>query len=526
MTRVVRLRTWAWMALGGVLLAGLALIDVQISGPRIAVQWSPGLSAVDRTALERRYDLRAGEPDEGTTWRYDLGNRSRENIGALIRDAAVLDTGYLDREALTARPRDVRVTVRDFPYPFRDLVDRPSDLIQLRSRAALLLAGGVLLWAARTASVRRRRNVTVATLLVLGAIAVVFPIDRSVVTMGEEGEHAASRTSFERYFGGRVRFEKHLSQTILVQVYQRLEPTESAPEQALIAVARGATVWFVLSALAIGFVEGWSAVVLRYLGLALLAPAALLYFGWREFGYLSLSVAAFPLLVRGLRDGSSRLDVGTALTGLGAALHGAGLVALAGSWLAALGTPATLKDRAGRALRILAWGTAAYLGWVAIYVIVLKLPIAPDPGAAGVNPWRPWLVDEIRMGRVSAAILSATGARDILMEAWVVGAPLVLVVVSLWRRYPHEVRTALWYVPPSILFVIFRWPFQGINGGMDLVLAGFPAVYALAWVCAHDPKRTWIAAAILVSAHMAFWQITLDQRFENVVIDQNVTRGS
>lgn len=514
MTRVVRLRTWAWIALGGVLLAGLALIDVQISGPRIAVQWSPGLSAVDRTALERRYDLREGEPDEGTTWRYDLGNRSRDNIGALIRDAAVLDTGYLDREALTARPRDVRVTVRSFPYPFRSLVGNPSELIELRSSAALLLGGGVLLWAARSASLRRRRNVTVGTLLLVGLFAVGFQVDPSFVTMGAARDHLQSRAHFEHNFTGRVRFEKHLSQTILLELYARLEPNDTAPERALIAVTRGVTAWFVLSALLIGFLERWSEVVVRYLALALLAPATLLYFGWREFGYFSLNVAAFPLVVRGLRDGTARLEAGSALTGLSTALHGSGLLALAGAGMAALGTSGTLKGRMERALRVAAWGTAAWLGWIAIYVIVLKLPVEPDPGPGFANPWRPWLADDIRQGRLAAAILSAAGARDVLMSLWVVGALLLVPVLSLYRRYPEEVRAALWYLPLSIAFVIVRWPFEGIGGGTDLIVAGFPALYALAWVCALDSKRTTIAAALLVSAHFAFWQIMLDPRFQ------------
>jgi hypothetical protein len=103
--------------------------------------------------------------------------------------------------------------------------------------------------------------------------------------------------------------------------------------------------------------------------------------------------------------------------------------------------------------------------------------------------------------------------RDVVLSAWIVGAPLLLVSLSLWRRYAGEVRAALWYLPPSILFVIFRWPFEGVGGGMDLVVAGFPALYALAWVCAHDAKRTHIAAALLVSAHYAFWWVMLDDRF-------------
>ena len=502
-----------WMALGAALIAIVAMVDVTTIDPRVTVRWRAEVGPADRVALERRYGLGDGEPIEGTGWRYQLRDQSRENIRALVQDPSADDTGYIDRDAFVAEPRRVRVTVRRLPFPFstNNEFRDPWQLFQLQS-LWLLLGGGVLLWTARASSERLRRNATVATLLLVGVVAVAFPIDPSFVTMGEAREHAASREDFERYFGERVRFEKHLSQTILLQLYQQFDPTEAAPERALVAVSRGAPVLFVLSALAIGFLERWSAVVLRYLGLALLAPSALLYFGWREFGYLSLNVAVFPLLVRGLRDGGSRLEAGSALAGLGAALHGSGLVSLAGAWIAALGSSARMKDRVGRALRVAAWGTAAYLGWVAVYVIVLKLPIDAEPAVIG--SWRPWFIDEIREGRVSAAILSVTGARDLLMTAWVVGAPLLVVAVSLGRQYAHEVRTALYYLPPSILFVIFRWPLRGLGPGMDRIFAGFPALYALAWLCAHDVKRANIAAALLVSAHLAFWRIVLDPRFE------------
>jgi hypothetical protein len=54
---------------------------------------------------------------------------------------------------------------------------------------------------------------------------------------------------------------------------------------------------------------------------------------------------------------------------------------------------------------------------------------------------------------------------------------------------------------------------------MDLVVAGFPALYALAWVCAHDSRRTNLAAMLLISAHYAFWRVVLDQQFQNLRID-------
>ena len=50
---------------------------------------------------------------------------------------------------------------------------------------------------------------------------------------------------------------------------------------------------------------------------------------------------------------------------------------------------------------------------------------------------------------------------------------------------------------------------------MDLVFAAFPAVYALAWVCAHDARRTAVASLLLISAHMAFWRIVLSSDFIN-----------
>ena len=501
-----RRRTWTWVALGGALVAIVMCVDVTITGPRVGVRWLEGVGESDRETLEDRHDLRNGVGD-GRTWQYQLGDISQENIRALVEDPAVEDTAYIDRDTFSSEGRDIRVTVW---YPFRDLVDRPLDLLRMHRSLWLLVAGGILLWAAGALGLSARRNVTVAALLLVGTMMAAFPFNPSFVTMGGSADHVRSRADFENWFGGRVRFEKHLSQTMLLQVYLRMEATEAAPERAVAVVSRGATVWFVLAALAIGVLERWSTVVVRYIGLVLLAPAALLYFGWREFGYLSLSVAAFPLLSRGLKDGGTRLEAGGAVAGLGAALHGAGLVSLVGSWLMALGSHGRLRDRARTCASSCRVGTAAYLGWMIVYVLVLGFRV--EPSAETFSSWRPWLMDEVRERRVSAAILSATGARDIVMSAWVAGAPLLVAVMSL-PRYAQEVRAALWYILPSIVFLLFRWPFEGVGGGIDLVIAGFPALYALAWVCAHDPRRTKIAAALLISAHYAFWWLVLDDQF-------------
>jgi hypothetical protein len=520
-------RARLWLVLAAALIAVVALVDVTISGPRVSVRWRADTSPADRAALERRYDLRNGERDEDSvfTWRYELGDRSRANTGALLSDPAVDDTHYIDRDSLTASASDIRVTMRPLPplpglpFPFNttDEFMDPRQLFQIQS-GWLFLAGGVILWAARASARRHRRNVTVAMLALVGVLACAFPLSPSLVRMSDAGQHVDSRTAFEDYAGVRqIRFEAHLSYAILGRLDRLFGQTDEAPRRAQITLTRVATAWFVLSAFAIGFLEGWSQVVLRYVALTLLAPSALLYFGWREFGYLSLNVAAFPLIARGVRDGGNRLEVGSVLSGLGAALHGWGLVALAGAWMAALVTPATLATRVGRALRVAAWGTAAYAGWFAVYIIVLKLPITL--GHAEAIPWRPLFVDEGFDGRLNVAIFSATGGRDLAMTAWIVGAPLLVVAASLWRQHGDEVRTALGYALPSVILTILVWHTQGLREDMDVVVAIFPAFYALAWVCARDLTRTNVAAALLVSAHLAFWRALLDAQFAVIAVD-------
>lgn len=509
-----RRRTWAWIACGGVLIAALALLDVHIIWPRIAVQWSAEIAPVDRAALERRYDLRNGEFAEGTTWQYDLGNRSRENIGALVHDPAARDTGYIDRDALTARPREVHVTIRPFPYPFHDYLEGPQELLLLQSSVWLLIGGAAMLRAAGAASEFRRRNTAVATLLLVGVVGCALPISPSLVQMGDANQSVETRRNFGNYAAvDAVRFEAHLSYAILGRLDKLFGATDASPARAQITLAHAATLWFVICALAIGYLERWSSMVLRYLGLVLLAPATLLYFGWREVGYMSLNVAAFPLLARGLRDGNWRLEGGSALAGLGAAMHGWGLVSLAGAWVAALVAHASPAERVRRALRVAAWGTAAYTGWVAVYVIVLKLPIIT--GHVGAIPWRPWFVSGEFDGRLNPAIFSAAGGRLLLMTGWVVGAPLLAVAASLWRQHRDEMRAALGYAVPSVMMTTLVLHSQGLNEDIDVVFAVFPAMYALAWVCAQDLRRTKIAAALLITAHYAFWYICLDPRFAN-----------
>jgi hypothetical protein len=69
--------------------------------PRVYVQWKPGVDETARVQNERELKLLAGEPYDATTWSYDLGDSSRQAIGAIVAHGSVEDTGNIDRQRLT-----------------------------------------------------------------------------------------------------------------------------------------------------------------------------------------------------------------------------------------------------------------------------------------------------------------------------------------------------------------------------------------------------------------------------------------
>ena len=497
-----------WAGFGAFTLALAALLDVSIIEPRVHVRWHEGLPAADRQALEQRYQLASGRPIDATTWRYDLLDTSPENVGALIGDPATADTAYIDRGTRTAPDREVRVVLRS---PLTLVGPNPAGLVQVQS-VLLFAAAGLLLWAAGLPEAARRRSIALASLAAVGIAAYAVPLGQPM-RMGDSVTYTHTRESFELFSGVReIRFEAHLSHAILGRLDRAFGGTQTSPARAMDTLMRVATACFLASAVVLSIVERWSPAVLRYLALALVAPVSLLYFGYRELGHLSLNLATFPLLVRGLRQGSASLEASGILAGLGAALHGFGLLSVVASAVAALASRAALVARARLTLRLVAVSAAAYLGWVAIYLIVLKLPVVP--GHAESIPFRPWFVAEVG-DRVNAAILSRTGLRDIVMSAWIAGVPLLAVVATLWQRHRHDAMTAILYSLPSLIFLVSFWPIQGLAVEMDLVFAAFPALYAFAWVCAQEARSAAIAAALLASAHLAFWRVVLDSAFVN-----------
>jgi hypothetical protein len=518
-----RRRRVGWAITIAALAVTLSLVTVTVTGPRVFVRWQAAVSTANRLALEQRHDLRNGrqdDPQDDRVWRYELGDWSREAVAALIDDPSVADTQYIDRftyevdEATVTVGTRVPSILRLLPFPFS--TDNRFESLWFFFHVqslCLIVAGCVLLSGARIHNERQRQTLAVAALLAVGIAACVFPVSPSLLRMADSATYTKNRVNFETSIGkGEVPFENHLTIALLAKTYPAFGPREDAPERTFRALTRVATAWFVICALAIGVVERWSPQVVRYLALAVLAPSTLMYFGHRDFAYLSLNVAAFPLLAHGISSGSKRLEAGSALSGLGAALHAFGLLSLVGAWLGALVVRAPIGERVERILRIAAWGTAAWVGWLAIYMIVLNLGVATSHADSG--SWRPLLVDEVG-NRLNVAIFSRAGARDILVSGWVVGVPILVVAASLWKQHRDQVSLMLCYAIPSVLFLIFYWPPQGLGVDTGHLVGTFPAMFAAAWLCARQQRHTTVAALLLISGHLGFWRMVLDTRFVN-----------
>jgi hypothetical protein len=382
----------------------------------------------------------------------------------------------------------------------------------VQSLVCLTLAAGLI--AASFASADRARAwISGLVLIVLFIAASALPLDRSL-RMGDYGTYTASRQNFDTYMGkDAVRFEAHLSTTALRLIDRSLGATEETPAAAFDVLCELAAAWYTAMLLVATWAAGWSPAALRYAGLSLAAPATLMYFGYRELGYLSLNAAAFPLIASGLKGARWRFDAGCALSGLGAALHGFGLLALVGAAAAAAASPLRGSERVRFVLHAFAVGTSAYLIWVFVYIVGLGLTVVP--GHAGSVPWRPLFISTLAEHRVNHAIVSSRGAAEILATSWIAGMPLLALVPAAFRRGTTDAIPVLAYVLPSIVFVCAFWPVQGIAVDGDLIFAAFPAVYALIWLAAQRLSTTWMALLLLATGHIVFWRVMLSDAFVN-----------
>ncbi len=519
-----------------------------LAAPRITVRWEANLPEAERLRLEGQLSLEDGKFHGGRTWTYSLEDPTRERVRRLVENGSVEDTHSVRRRLdetdspAVAAVKSLVISLLStlFIVSMRFLVTR-YDWVRGRAAgpplvlfaqvgfaaiAAALIAdlplaqsvscltlGVALLFTARVASPRFRAWLTLGFLAALTVAIIAVPITVPI-EMGDFATFTQSRDVFEQYTGSEIRFSSHLSFLLLRIIDRALGAGEHSPGQAFLVLSWLAGIGFAISAAALAALNRWSPRAIRYVALSVSAPATLMFFGYRELGYLSLSVVAFPLVARGLQktesDLSPALMVGAGLFGLGAALHGVGLIGIAGMVLAILVSDQSWRRKLKLASVALSLSLTAYLGWVLYYMIVLQEGVIPFHSGDAI--WRPLFTAGWALQRNVLPLLSYEGIRAVFLSGWVAGLPVLFVVVRGWRRAQTETRLALAFTLPSLLFFVFFWPDQGIGLEMDFLVAAFPAIYALLWLCSLSGKETAMASCMLAAGHWVFWSVVLDPR--------------
>ena len=379
--------------------------------------------------------------------------------------------------------------------------------------------GGLLLVGSYAAT-RPRRTVYAAValaLLLVGMVTAPLPLrvtDDNGEWMGDYEDHTSDRANFETVSGyTSIPFPHHLTALVLKALDAALGATATSPARAFRWLSALAGGLFVAELLGIAMLEGWSAGALRYLALCVAAPVTLLFFGYREIGYLALSAAGIPLLLRGFSVVGRRSSVIAAalVMGLRSAFHGFGLLSLAGGALSALASVGSVRDRLARATVFGVWATAAWLGWLGWYLVGLKLPV--EPGHAASIDLRPLSTLYVADYGLVDPILSGSGMRDIAATSVVVGVPVLLLGLLSRSGAARERRLALMFALPSLAFLVAWWPIQGVNMEMDLIFATFPAFFAGAWLCARTRRATVAALGLAALAHASFWYVVRSDDF-------------
>ena len=501
-----RARTLSWLGIplvaGGVALTALWMIPV--SAPEVHIRWADEIDPAQRAAFERQRSLVNGTLRGDGSWAYLLEDTSRTNVSQIVQAPIVDRTDGIDRNRFEAvRPPIVRPLL---------------GLAPLQSFIGFGL--GMLLLVGSTAATRRRRTaytVVVLAILIVGMVTAPLPLratDDNGEWMGDFDTFTVDRDRFESNFAYRsILFPHHLTAIVLKALDSALGATAESPARAFRWLSALAGGLFVAELLGVAILEGWSAGALRYLALCVAAPVTLMFFGFREIGYLALSAAGVPLLLRGFSVVGRRSTViAAALTmGLRSALHGFGFLSLAGGALSALVSVGPLRERLTRAVVFGVWATTAWIGWLAWYLVGLKLPV--EPGHAANIALRPLATPYVVENHIVEPILSTSGIRDIVATAVVVGVPVVLLGLLSRSGDRRERRLALVFALPSLAFLVAWWPVQGVDMEMDLIFATFPAFFAGAWLCARTKGATVAALALAALAHASFWSVVRSDDF-------------
>ena len=417
-----------------------------------------------------------------------------------------------------------------------------------RIQSAIVIALAPLVLRSASAPRRQRRLVVLCVLAVTAVAFLAAPLPKQFSGEGlmpGGNDTGSSRAQFENRFRvdrGDVLFHSHLADVVMTALDGAFGRSETSPARAYDTLSRLAGLLFLLELAIAAAWHKWSRQVCRYVGLAIATPLCLLYFGyweplgylsvavrcrtgywpWREvgsrqvcryvglaiatplcllyfgywdLGYLSVAVGVVPLLAlaRGRVPAPAHAGALVAgfLQGLHTALHGFGLMGLAGGALAALSRPGDALRRGLRAVTFTSAGVALYLGWIFFYVTLGRLSLEWERELG----YRPFFESIVFDNKIANPLLSQAGFGEFGLLSALSGVP-VLALALLSARRAALVPAAL-FALPGLFFLVQWWP-PSAPFNLDLMLSVFPGLFAACWVVASS-RRSSLGA--LLSTH-------------------------
>ena len=382
-----------------------------------------------------------------------------------------------------------------------------------RIQSIIVLGLGVL--TVRAAALRRRRTrqlVVVGVLVATLAAFLTLPLPplrfEGSGYMADAADNINDRAKFERRFpiavGPTTSFHSYLGDLVMTRLERAYAPSGNSTARAYATLSRLAGTLFLAELFIVAALHRYSRRVCRYVAVAIASPLALLYFGYYELGYLSLSGAVVPLLA--IRRGSDLRVTGSTLSaglfqGFHTALHGFGLLGLGGGVLSLVAARAPAAQRAVRTLAFASAGVAMYLGWVFIYVVGMGVSIVVENTVQGFG-FRRLFEDVIIDKRIAYPLFSVAGLTEIGLISMLAGVPLL---VLAWLKSPRSALIAsAAYALPGLIFLASWWP-PGAPLNLDLLMAAFPGLFAACWLLASSHERAVAALVLMVALHTLFW---------------------
>jgi hypothetical protein len=387
--------------------------------------------------------------------------------------------------------------------------------------AVALAASALLLRITDVTAAGARRLAAVGVLVAFGVATVALPLAHEYAGngfMGDGWDYSQDRDKFDRNAPvaaghAEIHFKSHLGDLVLATVDRALGRTTTSPAAAYRFLSHLAGFLFIVELLVVLWLCRWSRRACRYAALALACPLALGFFAYYEVGYTAASIALFPLLLAGIanRERESSLDAAGAFQGLHTALHGFGLLGIAGGAAAAI---CARRRPLSTALRFGAFALATYLGWLLIYVVVLKLSIVSDPYSSNIA-FRRLTAAYYFDRRLVQPFLSWPAFREIGATSLAIGVPLLAAGI-VRHRGGLERSAALLCAAPGLLFLLVWWASAGVGHDMDLLWGAFAGIGAASWLAARTPRAAFQGWIVLALVHVALWAIIADRTMDRI----------